>query len=163
MRTTAEAIAKARGAIGRGCIYALGHGGMDPTTPEPWDHEKLCDCTGFLAWVIGRSRKTDDPVYGEWSGGWLNSAAIFRDTQDPRGIFEAVEWKHATPGDIVVFAAVPHGHVGLVTEVGPEGPSKVVHCSHGAYIHHGDAIMETGPEVFVHNGAVVASCAWLTA
>ena len=160
--TAAEAIARARSAIGHDCIYALGHGGMDPTTPVPWDlPAKTCDCTGFLAWCIGRSRKTSDPVYNEWSGGWLNSAAIFRDTQDPRGVFELQAWKDAKPGFILVFAAVPHGHVGLVSEVGPEGPVKVIHCSHGNYKHHGDAILETDPSVFQHNGAVLASCAWI--
>lgn len=164
MVTAADAIARARSQIGLKTIYELGHGGFDPTTPTAADAEGKCDCTGFLPWCLKKPRRIDDPFYA-FNGGWVNAAAIFRDTRDmdrdPRGVFSRIDWKLAQPGDILVFAAVPHGHVGLVSECDENGPTRVVHCSHGNYRALNDAIAETDPGVFQHNDAVVARCAWV--
>lgn len=158
--SAADAIARARSQIGLKTIYQLGHGGMDPTSPTAADAEHKCDCTGFLPWCLKQSRHNADPFY-DFNGGWMNAAAIFRDAHDPKGIFTMVDWEDGRPGDILVFAAVPHGHVGLVSEADESGPTRVIHCSSGNYRALKDAIAETDPGVFIHNDGIVARCAWV--
>lgn len=167
--TPDQVVARARGAIGRHTRYELGAGGMDPTRPSPGNALECCDCSGFAAWCLGVSRKTDDPWYKEQNGGWLETTAIFHDCATPFGAFDGVEWAEARPSDLLVWGdrkddqgVVHQGHVGVVSEVDPSGPTLVVHCSHGNFVATGDAIQETHPLIFQEHGARVARSKWVT-
>lgn len=139
--------------IGLGTVYLLGAGGMQPASARPWDTDRgrHCDCSGFAAWACGYSRQTSDPFYVGRNGGWINTDAMRADGYSTGGVFSAVAV--AEPGDLIVFpGGVPGhniGHVGVVAAVDASGkPARVVHCSSGNYRNTGDAIRETGPEVF---------------
>lgn len=166
--TADQAIARARSAIGQSCSYLLGAGGMHPEADVPWGNPPECDCTGFLAWCLGVSRKSTNPFYVEFDGGWISSEAIFRDCATPFGFFDGLGWTEAKPGDVLVFGnrtsggVTHHGHVGLVATAGKNGPLSVVHCSLGNWRKTGDAIQETGPEVWAINMGRVARTALLS-
>jgi hypothetical protein len=106
---------------------------MNPASPVPWSNDGLCDCSGFAAWCLKASRHTDDWWYHEWNGGWIETSAIVRDTLTEYGFFSPVEWKDAKPGHLLVYGDKDghQGHVGIVSEVGPDGPMMVIHCSRG--------------------------------
>ena len=142
--TPAQAIARARSAIGHGCAYELGHGGMNPSDPLPFaTPEAGCDCSGFVAWAQGRPR--------EEGGVWYGTDQIVGDATGAGLLFAEVGWKDAQPGDLLVFphlAPGRHGHVGLVTVVDQQGPVRAIHCSHGNWTQLGDAIAESNVAVW---------------
>lgn len=170
--TADQAIARARSAVGHKCGYQLGAGGMHPEADFPWGRadfpDPLSDCTGALAWFFGVPRKTDNPFYVEFDGGWVSSEAIFRDCATPFGFFDGLGWTEAQPGDVLVFGnrtsngITHHGHVGLVATASKSGPLSVVHCSLGNWRKTGDAIQETGPDVWAINMGRVARTALLS-
>lgn len=159
---TVETIARARGASGRGCRYGLGHGGYNPALDHPWDYEMLCDCSGFVAWVLRISRHIDHPWYKSQNGGWLETSAIVRDCGTPNGFFNEVELGLAAVGDLLVYGdhgvgdAKRQGHVGIISEVGPSGPVLAVHCSRGNQARYGDAIRETTTGLWIAANGIVA-------
>ena len=157
--TGMEAVARARKALGGGCIYKLGKGGFTPTNPAPWSKQMECDCSGFVSWCLGVSRKTDNPWYVAYNGGWFETSAIVRDATSPFGVFTEVARYDALPGDVLVWgdAGGKQGHVGLVT-----GPTTVIHCSRGNFTMTADAIRETDQHIFDANKAIAARCAWVT-
>ena len=158
----AEVVARAKSQLKRQTIYMLGHGGLHPDQPTAADSLNQCDCSGFTAWCLGVSRKTENPWYKQANGGWMNTNMIFRDCATSYGIFDGVPWKDALPGDLIVFAAAPVGHIGVVTECyGNEGPTRVIHCSSSNYRAVKDAICETDTAVFKANGARIARCCWV--
>lgn len=167
--TSAEAIERARATIGKGCIYGLGKGGMRPLDPHPWDAESRCDCSGFVAWVLGVSRKTDNPWYKNQNGGWIETSAIVRDCETPFGFFALVNKRDARVGDLLVYGDRPsklsgkpqQGHVGICTQVGTRGPEMVVHCSRGNERKTDDAIRETDAAWWYLADGIVARCAWV--
>jgi cell wall-associated NlpC family hydrolase len=161
MTPAASVLERAHSQLGLHTIYALGHGGMRSDALRPSDSDNKCDCSGFTAWCLGVSRKTDNPWYQEFNGGWMNTRAMFRDCSTNYGVFDGVEWKDAKPGDLVVFEAAPVGHVGVVTRVDETGPTHAIHCSNGNYMAFGDAIRETNVLIFQHAGARIARCAWV--
>jgi LysM repeat protein len=60
-------LARARSAVNKGIRYKLGFGGTNPTSPLPTaDH--LCDCSGFVCWVLGLARNTTLPFYQKFGG-----------------------------------------------------------------------------------------------
>jgi hypothetical protein len=157
--TAEDVVARARKAIGHGCAYMLGRGGMRGEAEWPWDDEKGCDCSGFTAWCLRLSRHTQDPWYRKRNGGWLETSAIAADTTQPLGLFSGIPWIDAHPGDLVVYGDRPsqQGHIGVVSEVDSAGPLRAVHCSSGNYRRHQDAIQETGVEAWaLHGDSVVA-------
>lgn len=165
----AEVVARARSALGRNTRYLLGAGGMNPAREEPANLLGECDCSGFVAWVLGVKRHTDNPWYVSQNGGWLETSAIFRDCATTFGFFDGVEWKDSQPGDLLVWGdrhdqegKHHEGHVGIVSEVDPEGPRMVIHCSSGNMRATGDAIQETDVLIFKQHQARVARCAWVT-
>lgn len=138
-------IARAKTAIGKGIRYQLSQGGIDPTKPLPTTNQK-CDCSGFVCWVLGLSRKTTIPYYKKF-GGWIYTDSMVEDIKSSTGIFERLD----TPelGCIVVYGAgAKIGHVGLVSEVKQGKMTKVIHCSKGNDTKFHDAIQETSPRVF---------------
>jgi hypothetical protein len=146
----AELVARARGAHGIPTRYSLGAGGIDPSSPTPANVSRACDCSGFVCWALGISRKTDHPLYKKFNGGWINTDAMVVDGNEPSGFFSPVV--AVTPGSIIVYPSVaglvPVGHVGIVTSISAEGGIRVIHCSKGNDRRGGDAIDETDDAVF---------------
>lgn len=108
-----------------------------------------CDCSGFLAWCLRISRKIEHPKYDAINGGWFETTAIHADVLGNWGYFEQM----LTP-DVGGFVVYPDkdghdGHIGVITAVngakGVSGIDKVIHCSNGGWVNHGDAIRETTP------------------
>ncbi len=139
--------------IGRHTVYLLGSGGMHPEALSAWDNDRgrHSDCSGFAAWCCGYSRQTHDPFYVGRNGGWINTDSMRADGLATGGMFTAVI--RAEPGDLIVFpGGIPGhtiGHVGVISEVDSTGcPTRVVHCSSGNYRRTGDAVQETGRDVF---------------
>lgn len=150
--TAAQAVARARSAIGHGCKYGLGKGGMEPSRQWPWNDAMECDCSGFAMWALGASRVL-----------WFDTSRIVSEATNTRPMWEAYPWELAKPGDLIVYGdrrgtdgKVRQGHVGVVSEVNAEGPTLVVHCSGGNWREHSDAIRETVPTVFVLGRAIIA-------
>ena len=161
--TRQELVGRAASVIGQGCHYQLGAGGRLWHKSTPWNLSHVCDCTGFIAWVFGIDRLTDDPWYKQQNGGWLETSAIVRDCRTPFGIFTEVRWSEALPADVLVYGDQDghQGHIGMVSEVGTAGPLSVIHCSAGNDRHHGDAIAQTGPELWIGQGGIVARSKWI--
>jgi hypothetical protein len=165
---TVEVVERALSVVGKGCAYKLGRGGMRPNDSVPWDSQRLCDCSGFVAWVLRVSRETDNPWYKAHNGGWIETSAIVRDCETPFGFFAQVDRRKARPGDLLVYGdykdgsgKLIQGHVGICSEVDAKGPIMVVHCSSGNYRKTGDAIRETSPQWWDLAGGIVARCAWV--
>jgi LysM repeat protein len=138
-------IQRARTAIGKKIKYTLGAGGINPSLELPTSNNE-CDCSGFVCWVLGLSRKTTIPFYQKF-GGWIYTDSMEVDVNSSAGIFEKINIPEV--GCIVVYGAGPKiGHVGIVSEVENEKMKKVIHCSSGNYKNYHDSIQETAPTVF---------------
>ena len=157
--TAQEAVDRARSAVAGGAIYKLGKGGFDPMSAKPWNRVFECDCSGFVSWCLGVSRKTDNPWYVDFNGGWFETSAIVRDAKSVFGVFTEIPRADALPGDLLVWGDRDgqQGHVGIVT-----GPTTIIHCSKGNFQNTKDAIRETQQGVFTSNRAIAARCAWIT-
>lgn len=141
-----DIIAKAKSAIGKGIRYKLGGGGMNPNAVLPDDGSKLCDCSGFVCWVLGLSRKSDQAFYKKY-GGWIFTDSMEADILSSAGIFNQLSVP--VVGCIVVYGAGKKiGHVGIVSEVKDGLMTKVIHCSVGNDRTYKDSIQETKPTVF---------------
>lgn len=149
--TRATAVTRARSAAGQGCKYGLGKGGANPQKSVPWDEDKSCDCSGLVCWALGIHRMV-----------WLDTSGLVRMALHPP--FRAVPLADAQTADLLVYPdhtdATGHhheGHVGIVSEVGPTGAEKAVHCSLGSWRREADAILETGVDLWITNpGTMVA-------
>lgn len=140
--------------------YKLGAGGMDPNAPSPVNHNKECDCSGFVCWALKISRQTTHPLYLKFNGGWINTDAIVHDANSCTGFF--IKLKFPKVGCLAVYPDNKErvaGHVGIVTEIEFVNtssndkqleyvPTKIIHCSHGNQITYRDAIYETNANVF---------------
>jgi len=130
---------------GQNYIYELGAGGTDPVQPLT----QHCDCSGFVAWCIGTPRELPPG-----SNKWLNTDCIYAGGKPVKaGLFTKVPIASAAAGDLMVYPGGngDYGHVGIVTETGTGGPTKVVHCSHGNYRTYNNAVKVTDPAVFLGN------------
>ncbi len=144
-------IKKARSAINNAISYNFGSGGMFATDELP-TRDRLCDCSGFVCWALGLSRKTTIPFYSKF-GGWIFTDSMEDDINSTTGIFERLSSPEI--GCIVVFGAGNKiGHVGIVSEVNNGNMRKVIHCSIGNQRKYGYAIEETSPAVFNRADAV---------
>lgn len=142
----AQIIARAKSAIGKGIRYKLGGGGMKPEAPLPDAGTGICDCSGFVCWVLGLSRLSDQAFYRRY-GGWINTDSIEDDILSSAGIFKQLSMPEV--GCIVVYGAGNKiGHVGIVSETKNGQMTKVIHCSSGNDRTTGDSIQETKPTVF---------------
>jgi murein DD-endopeptidase MepM/ murein hydrolase activator NlpD len=138
-------IVRARSVVNVGIKYKLGSGGMDPSLKQPTSN-KLCDCSGFVCWVFGISRKSTIPFYKKF-GGWIYTDSMVEDINSQAGIFEKLNIPEV--GCIVVYGAGSKiGHVGIVSEVVNGKMTKVIHCSAGNSAKFNDSIQETAPNVF---------------
>jgi len=159
--TGAEVVLRALHAKGRGILYALGKGGWHPEDDLP-ARNNFCDCIGFVAWALGVCRQSFDPAFP-----WYETTAILHDALGDCRHFDHVRWTDAQPGDIVVYGdrkdkdgSRHQGHIGVVTVVDTSGPLKVVHCSHGASVLHGNAIIESSPDLWRTRGIVARHKEW---
>jgi hypothetical protein len=140
-----DLVLKAKTAINKGIRYKLGSGGMNPNTVLPTTN-KLCDCSGFVCWVLGISRKSDNPFYAKF-GGWIYTDSMVIDINSQAGLFEKLNTPEV--GCIVVYGAGGAiGHVGLVSKVENGQMTKVIHCSSGNDRNFNDSIQETNAAVF---------------
>ncbi|WP_157179566.1 hypothetical protein [Rhizobium sp. CF142] len=85
MMRASAAVNRALSATDKGTRYGLGTGEMDPGNPSPAANRK-CDCSGFVAWCLGMSRKTREAFYLKWDGGWIGTIAVSKDTRALAGI-----------------------------------------------------------------------------
>lgn len=139
-------VTRARSVVNSNIAYKLGEGGNKPSLSLPTDNG-LCDCSGFVCWVLGLSRQTKIPYYKNF-GGWIYTDSMEADVNATAGIFDRL--LRPEPGCIVVYGAKEKiGHVGLVSEVVNEKMVKVIHCSSGNNKNfNGHSIQETTPAVF---------------
>lgn len=129
-------VERARSAIGRGIRYGLGRGGLHPLDPLPCRPSMRrvpgrplpvralwLDCSGFAAWVLGRSRKPSRT----WPW-WLSTDALWLDARGRCAIVASVQRDAVQPGDLAVYpdAGGKQGHVALVVD-----PARhiVIDCS----------------------------------
>jgi cell wall-associated NlpC family hydrolase len=140
-----DLIARARKVVNSPILYKLGSGGMFPGDALP-SRDGLCDCSGFVCWVLHLSRQTTIPFYKKY-GGWIFTDSMVDDVNSSSGIFERITVPQ--PGCIVVYGAGSKiGHVGIVSEVANGAMKKVIHCSSGNSRTFNAAIQETPPTVF---------------
>lgn len=142
-----QALERARGSLGANTTYDLGQGGLDPAQPLT----KKCDCSGFVSWAIGIPREFP-PRSGRWmdtDAYWNGGGAAARAAGFP--LLRTVPSAEAETGDLIVYpdqAGGGQGHIGLISGIAANGHLKVIHCSKGNWKATGDAIRETGPDVF---------------
>ena len=147
----AQVVARAHSALGHGCAYVSGKGGMNPESASPWGEKVESDCSGFALWCARLHRLL-----------WLDTLRLVMIARDLERVVALVPWIEAKPGDFAIYpdrTGTDHkhhdGHMGVVTEVNG-GPTRVVHCSAGNWKRTGDAIQETGPENWTMNaGSIV--------
>lgn len=143
-----QIVVRARSQIGLKTRYVLGggHAGGDSCQ----DRDKACDCSGFICWVLQRRRRCDLPWAATVNGGWLNTDLWWYDAMHDEHLGSRCE---PQAGALIVYPASwmdkrktgpKIGHIGLLT-----APDRVIHCSGGNFKRAGDAIQETGLEVFL--------------
>ena len=162
--TLRDVVVRARSFTGRGCRYELGAGGRRRFLPNPWDEQKRCDCSGFVAGVLEIDRYLPgNPWYQETDGQWLETSAVVRDCLTPFGFWDPVARTAARPGHVLVYGDRDgrQGHIGIVSRIDDSGPVAVVHCSKGNERRTEDAIRETGCAGFWPKGAMVTRCAFI--
>lgn len=130
---------RARSAIGHNTIYKLGKGGFHPEKLHPG---KYCDCSGFVSWVIGLSRKHQ---FGKHN--WISTSDIHDDATGHQHLFKKLPAPE--PGCIVVYPDRDgrQGHCGIVTE--KRGLELWgVDCASSSSRNAGDAIAERSLDFF---------------
>jgi hypothetical protein len=111
-------------------------------------------------WALGLSRFDGET--------WWDTAQIVHDARGAHRMFAVAGMLEAQPGDLLVYGdgGGHQGHVGVIAVVTPlpeAWPLQVAHCSAGNFRRTGDAIRETGPDIWLHRSdAVVARCLVLT-
>jgi hypothetical protein len=155
MMKLADIVSRARHALDHSkARYKLGAGGAKGTAALPESSLGFCDCSGFVAWCLGESRKTANPFYAAFNGGWLETTGIYRDGQTGEGLFTKVLSPEA--GDILVWpdAGGKQGHIGVITNVNGTKATRIIHCSRSNDTATGRAIRETNADVFYQKGAI---------
>lgn len=129
------------------CDYKMGKGGFSAIAELPgevWQDKAKkrqrtsCDCSGFVAWCISRSRRPQ-PDFGKW---WLSTDTIWSDAvgtlrkikTTERRLFKKVELADMQPGDIVVYPdkwgvggkKLGEGHCAIVVD---PATRTVIDCS----------------------------------
>lgn len=135
---------RARSAIGHEIRYGLGKGGNNPQSPLPDDGTGRCDCSGFVAWVLGMSRKPK--ITRRW---WIETTNIYRDATGPQKVFQRI--KKAVPGCVIVFPDTNghEGHVGIVSAVNEWGDATmVVDCAKRGITEQSDKYFERNHAIY---------------
>jgi hypothetical protein len=145
-----QTLARAHSGLNRDTEYMLGDGDRKPAdVTQPLG--KQCDCSGYVCWAIGTPRELPPG-----SDHWLFTDSIWAGGEGVgKGLFAQVERHAAMLGDLFVYPhdhAHPHGHIGIVTEIGSDGsPARMIHCSLSNYHNTGDAVRITTAEVIGGN------------
>lgn len=160
-------VTRARSAVGKGIKYKLGEGGRVPQLSRPDDmirlsgyYTNLCDCSGFVAWVLGMRR---DQINAKkpWSKflPWIETTMVWKDATGPQRVF--VKIPAPAPGCLVVYGDTgkSEGHIGIVTTTFPREVNgvwktnaiTVIDCSSGMSRKTGEAIHERDGAFFLSN------------
>lgn len=137
-----QTIQRAYSALDFTTQYKLGEGGFNPIIPLT----PQCDCSGFIAWVIGIPRE-----FPPGSNRWLSTTEYWTGGSPVlAGLLSQVELHQTQVGDLLVY---PHhngqvGHIALVNEVKFSQPVQILHCSSGNYKNFGNAVKITSTAVF---------------
>jgi cell wall-associated NlpC family hydrolase len=140
----ATIVTRALSAVGKGIVYKLGKGGLtaignlpsEPYKTKDGQIKQGCDCSGFVAWCLRRSRRPQ-PDFGKW---WLSTDSIWSDavgklskTGTAKRIFKQIPVEEMQAGDIVVYPdgyrngkKLHEGHVAVVVDAGKR---LLVDCS----------------------------------
>ena len=166
------AVRRALSALGKKTAY-VSPGKMPKFAAETFPAGAKLDCSGFIYWClrftspIPESRMVDHPLYKKVNGGWFETTAIYRDGKESTGYFREIQ---PAVGAFLVFpdyrgsdGHTHDGHIGMVTEIDPTKfglarVRKIIHCSLGGWRNHGDAIRETGPEIWLNGHDSI--CVW---
>ncbi len=158
-------IARGRSAIGKGVVYGLGKGGLWPLDKLPCrSSAKLvngvaktalwCDCSGFVAWVLGRSRK--DSKDWPW---WLSTDSVYDDAKDDGKHVLFTKLDKAEPGCLAVYSdwkdADGTHHEGHIAVVSDPALHLVIDCSSSQ-----NGIAEHAQPVFWSEHHAVIFCAY---
>ena len=143
--TSKNPVDRARSVVGKRIIYKLGKGGYHPEDPFP-SRSGEADCSGFVSWCLGISRRKR---FGDGHE-WVSTSDIYRDANGVQGLFEKIEVPE--PGCLVVYpdskvgSRTRQGHVAIVTET---KPLRGVDCSMSSYKRYGDAVRERSITFFL--------------
>lgn len=140
--------------------YQLGSGGSG-WLRDPDDPLDECDCSGFIAHCLGRSRN----AVGATDLGateWVESTQMVRDATGPQTWLRAFPLAEARPGDIVVYGDREgrQGHCGIV--VGPAAygaDPRTIDCGQAVASKRG-AIAVKWKALWGRRGAIVARPVW---
>lgn len=172
--TVSDLLARALSQAGNETEYVLGGGRQTPDGGDCRDENGGSDCSAFVCWALGIPKAAPFAWMRRVNGGWYNTDGIWWDALHERtGLFSVCK---PAVGAVVVYPsswmsrrhagvkglAPKIGHVGIVTEVRAGEISRVLHCSAGNFRRTGDAIQETGPEVFRAPAVATAWCATIT-
>ncbi len=151
LETLKSRLARARSAILDPGRYGLGKGGYDPKSDTPYDDGGYCDCTGFVAWVAGVSRRPKPSR--KW---WIESTACYRDIVGQQTVFRRIE--QPIPG---CFGFYPdrgkkQGHGFIVADVRSANDFDIVDCSPSNDDIDGKAVDERNGTWVLGRGAVFA-------
>ncbi len=111
-----------------------------------------CDCSGFVCWALGFSRKAPAPAPYTTADGWIFTGSIWADATGPGARFQRID--RARPGALVVYPAQDsgedYGHVAIVVEADAAGRATLIaHCSKANMLSAPyDAIKITPPDAF---------------
>lgn len=143
--TLAAVVSVARSWCRIGTTYKLGAGGYEWLPDFPATE---LDCSGFIASVLGRSRKPQDDFPF-----WLSTDSIWTDCGGSQLLFKEIP--DPISGCLVVYpdANGKEGHVGIVTTV-HSGGIEGVDCSSSASHVQGDAITERDLSFFLSKPGV---------
>jgi hypothetical protein len=138
--TLAMLVATARSWCRIGTVYKLGAGGYEWLPDFPATE---LDCSGFVASVLGRSRKPQNDFPS-----WLSTDSIWNDCAGNQLLFREIA--EPVSGCLVVYpdSDGKQGHVGIVTVVMASGIGGV-DCSSSASRLLGDAITERDLSFFL--------------
>jgi len=142
--TKATIISAAQSWTNIGTTYKLGAGGYEWLPDFP---SIELDCSGFIASVLGRSRKPQlDFPY------WLSTDSIWNDCAGKQKLFKQID--KPIPGCIVVYPDYNgrQGHVAIVSEV-ENDTIKGIDCSSSSS-KQGDAITERNLSFFLSKSNV---------
>lgn len=114
-------VERARHAVNSPITYKLGHGGLHPADDLP-SRDGMCDCSGFIAWLLGRDRRPQPDF--RW---WLSTDSIYDDAIGPQKLFTRVAFP--MPGCIGVYPD-HDGHQGHVALIVDPRTWTIIDCSH---------------------------------
>jgi hypothetical protein len=116
---------------------------------------QAADCSGYVAWALGRARRSVPPAPG--IGEWLSTDTVYADATHGAQLFERLA--QAVPGCLVVYPKPvdePFGHVGIVSEVRNGRAERILHCAAANFKSAPfDAIKENAPIAFERNPASI--------